>query len=240
MAKYKPLDFGLVGFNVRCSRMAQNRTQAELARMAGTDRATVRRLEGGSRVHIQSLEKICAALGRPVSVISALMPYGRPGQRRLAHVHRRDELTWFATEDQRKKAPKENQKLLQSEEERLRLARLGLVTYFEAYMATLPYGPSVSKSEICGVSKIGPHPTYHECIIVCLRGKVLVRIGEEVVEADEGDSVGFSTDGPVTIEPAHPIGPEGCPPVIFFVMANRRGHSPIKIGRMQRKRIRHF
>jgi transcriptional regulator with XRE-family HTH domain len=235
----QPFDFELIGFNVRCSRMAQNKTQAELAGMAGTDRATIRRLEGGSRVHFRSLEKICSALGRSVDLINSVMPYGLPGQRRRTHVHRKEELSWFANQDHRKRVPKENQKLLQSEEERLRLARLGLVTIFEGYMATLPYGPSISKAEICGVVSIGPHQTYRECIVVCLRGEVLIRTEEEVVEAGEGDSVGFNTDDLVTIEPAYPIGADGLPPIVFFVMANRRGHSPIEIRRTQRKRIRH-
>jgi transcriptional regulator with XRE-family HTH domain len=231
-------DYPLIGFNIRCSRMARNKTQAEIAEAASVDRSTVRRIEAGRRVNIRSIEKICAALGRPVALINSLMPYGTPGQDRITHVHRREEISWFAIGDTRKTVAKNNQALLQTQSERLRIARLGKADMFEAYMVTLPYGPSVSRAEICGVVSLSPHETYHSCLIVCLRGELVFRVGEDAFTIREGDSFGFDTQHPATLEPASAIGKTDFPPEVFFVMGNRKGHVPVEFKQTKRRRIR--
>ena len=56
------LDFALVGHNIRFNRMALNKTQAQLADLAGVSRSTVRRIESGSPVHVRNLEKLISQI----------------------------------------------------------------------------------------------------------------------------------------------------------------------------------
>jgi predicted transcriptional regulator len=42
------IDFDVVANNIRCQRMALDKTQADLAAMAGDGRSTIRRLEGAT------------------------------------------------------------------------------------------------------------------------------------------------------------------------------------------------
>jgi transcriptional regulator with XRE-family HTH domain len=238
IAEPKPYDFQLIGHNIRCSRMAINKTQAELAERAGVSPSTVRRLESGAPIQKRLLKKICDSLGRPISVVNAVMPYGEPGQFRPAHLHRCSDLTWFATGDRRPKTPEANDELIQTEEERLRIARLGLVSMFEAYMVTMPYGPSISQAVICRRQWISPNELYHECIVLCLGGNATVATGPERFHLSKGDALGFSTDLPTTIEPTHPVTKSVAPPHVLLILANRKGHSPLERRKVKRKRIR--
>lgn len=235
MRKTATYDFQLIGFNIRCSRMAQSKTQSELARDASVDRATVRRLEAGRAVHHSSLEKICLALGRPVSIINSLMPYGEPGKPRAAHLHRREDLVWFSHGDQRKSIPANNKQLLQSQEERNRLARLGWVDMFEAYSVTMPYGPSVSYAEVCGEVSLGNHRTYRTCIIVGLVGETIVGVEGDEFPLSPGDMLGFDAAKSASIRPTDA---SQNPPLVMLIMGNRTGHVPIVVGHMMRQRIR--
>jgi transcriptional regulator with XRE-family HTH domain len=236
---HKPLDFALISHNVRCNRMAQNKTQAELAALADVSRSTLRRLESRSPIHLRNLEKICAALGRSVEVISAAMPYGEWTNQDAVYVRRKAALIWHTSGDRRRKKPEDNERLLQSSEERLRLARLGMVSFFEAFTVSLPYGPSGSIREVCTRLELAPNDTYAECILYCLRGDALVRVGEADFSIAEGDSIGFSMQGAASIEPARPIDANGFPPVVLFLLANRLGHVPVMFNHAKRRRIRH-
>jgi len=138
----------------------------------------------------------------------------------------------------RKGIPKDNQKLLQSEPERARLAKLGLVSMFEAYAVTMPYGPSISYAEICDVVSLGRHETYRTCILVGLRGETVFRMDGVAVRIGEWESVGFDTEREATLEPAIPRESSSFPPLVLFVMGNRRGHVPIEFNETKRKRIR--
>lgn len=233
------LDATLVAFNVRCLRMARNKTQAELAADANINVSTLHRLETGRKVHRNSIEKVASALGESLSFLSSVLPYGLPSSKRELFVHRRQDLNWFASGDRRKKAPADHQSRIQREEERLRLGRLGLVKSFQAYMVVMPRSPGISQIEVFERIFVGPNPTYDTFVIACMRGQVTFRMGDQSVLLSEGDSVGFSADEEATVEPEPPLAPADRPPLVWAISSNRRGHVPIEYQAQKRVRIRH-
>jgi len=234
-----PLDLVLIAFNVRCLRMAHAQTQAELATVAGVDKATVHRLECGHRVHRRSLEKICGGLGESVDFVNSVLPYGLPEDRRKLFIHRQAENNWFASGDRRTRIPADSQARVQQPEERLRLGRQGLVRSFQAYMVVMPNSPGTSQFEIFERSWVSPNPTYEDAILLILRGEVIFRAADQVVLLGLGDSIGYSTDEEATVEPVHAIGPSDLPPLLLAITANRRGHVPIEFKDRKRMRTRH-
>lgn len=235
----EPLDMELIAFNVRCLRMARNKTQAELAADAKMDVSTLHRLETGRKVHRNSVQKIADALGEPMSFLNSVLPYGLPASKRELFIHRHEDLNWFASGDRRKRVPIDHQARIQREEERLRLGRLGLVRSFQAYMIVMPRSPGMAHIEVFERIFVGPNPTYDTFVIACMRGQVTFRMGDQVVALSEGDSVGFSADEEATVEPTNPIGPTDRAPLVWAISANRRGHVPIEFQDRKRVRTRH-
>jgi transcriptional regulator with XRE-family HTH domain len=234
-----PLDLHLIGFNVRCLRMARNKTQAELAADAKIDVSTLHLLENQRKVHRNSIKKIADALGESVSFLNSVLPYGLPSSKRELIIHRREDVNWFASMDRRKHVPADHQERIQREEERLRLGRLGLVLSFQAYMVVMPRSPGMSQVEVYGRVPVGLNPTYDSFVIACMKGQVIFRMGDQEVLLSEGESVGFSADEEATVEPANPVGPSDYPPVLWAISANRRGHVPIEFQDRKRVRTRH-
>ncbi len=233
------LDTALIAFNVRCLRMARNKTQAELAAEAKINVSTLHLLESERKVHRNSILKVADALGATLSFLNSVLPYGFASSRRELFVHRREDLNWYAGGDSRKRVPTDHQSRIQREEERLRLGRLGLVQSFQAYTVVMPLSTGMSQIEVFGQISVGANPTYDTFVIVCQRGQVIFRMGEQDVTLSEGDSVGFSADEDALIEPAHPIGPTDLPPLLLAIGANRRGHVPIDYQNRKRVRTRH-
>lgn len=234
-----PLDMGLIAFNVRCLRMARNKTQAELAKEAKIDVSTLHLLESCRKVHRNTIQKVAGALGETVSFLNSVLPYGLPSSSRELFVHRREDVQWYASVDRRKRVPVDNQERIQREEERLRLGRLGLVASFQAYMVVMPRSPGMSQVEIFERVQVGLNPTYDTFVIACMSGGVIFRMGDQVVTLSQGESVGFSADEDATIEPVSPIGLSDYPPLIWAISANRRGHVPIEFQSRMRVRTRH-
>jgi len=234
-----PLDLSLIAFNVRCLRMARNKTQAELAAEAKIDVSTLHLLETGRKVHRNSTRKVAEALGESLHFLNSVLPYGLPSSKRDLFVHRHEELNWFASVDRRKRVPADHQERIQREEERLRLGRLGLVASFQAYMVVMPRSPGMSKVEVFERIEVGLNPTYDTFVIACMRGSVIFRMGDQAVELSEGDSVGFSADEDATVEPVSPVGLSDFPPIVWAISANRRGHVPIEFQDRKRVRTRH-
>jgi len=233
------LDFDLIAYNVRCMRMARNMTQAEMAQKAGIDHATLHRLETGHRVRLTTLEKVAIVLKESVEFMNAVLPYGMPGQRHQLFIHRNAELNWFTVGDKRKRVPNDNQARIQDREERLRLGRSKVVEFFQAYLFAMPAGPAISFSEIYERVKLGPNPSYEDCICHCVSGQVVVTVLGQEIHLGQGDAVGFSGAEPSFVEPAHPIGPQDHPPVIMNITANRIGNVPVEFWRGKRARVRH-
>jgi len=233
------LDIALIAFNVRCLRMARNRTQAELAADAKLDVSTLHRLESGRKVHRNSIQKVAEAFGESVSFLNSVLPYGLPTSQRELFVHRQEDLNWFASGDSRKRVPADHQARIQREEERLRLGRLGLVRSFQAYMVVMPRSPGMSQIEVFARISVGPNPTYDTFVIACVRGQVVFRMGDQEVALSAGDSVGYSADEEATVEPSAPIGLSDLPPLVWAISANRRGHVPIEFQDRKRVRTRH-
>jgi len=233
------LDYALIGFNIRCLRMARNFTQAELAEMAAVDKATIYRLERGLKVHYRTLQKIAKGFGETVPFINSVLPYGLPGASRRILVHRTGDHAWFSSADTRKRIPEDSQRLIQDDRERFRLGALGLIASFQAYMVVMPNGPAVAQVEVFARCSVGPNPSYKDCILVCMRGAAIFRSGSEAITLLPGDSVGYPTDEEATVEPAGPLDPSLGAPLIWAITANRRGHVPIAFTGRKRMRTRH-
>jgi transcriptional regulator with XRE-family HTH domain len=239
MSERSRLDFGLIAHNIRCIRMAQSLTQADLAERAGLDKATVHRLESGKRIHLRSLEKISEVFRETVEFFNSVLPYGLPDQTQQIFVHRRADLNWFAGADKRKKVPADSQKRIQDQSERLRLGRAGLVAWFQAYTFAMPNSPGMSLSEIYGEVQWGPNATYRDSVTYCLRGEVIVTVADQTFCLGEGDGIGHSTSLTISIRPARSIGPNELPPLVAYITANRTGHVPIEFHDRKRMRTRH-
>jgi transcriptional regulator with XRE-family HTH domain len=219
--------------------MGRDLTQAELAKRAGIDPATVHRLEAGKRVHLRSLEKICGEFHVPLELMTSVLPYGTPLEPATMFIHRQANLTWYAHGDNRKAIPKDSQARIQNEEERLRLGRSGMVDWFQAYTFAMPSGPGMAVTELFRATQWGPSPTYRDCVTYCVRGEITLQLRGQTLHLKAGDGAGYSADEITIVGPAIPVGMKDLPPLVWHITANRVGQLPIEFNRRKRMRTRH-
>lgn len=220
-------DWDLAARQVRGLRMIQGYSQDDLAQRSGLAPKTVYRLERGMPTSRRSLVKICEALEVFPEQLCAV-PLQSQVTKPVYGVHRREENVWIILgPDLRVKVPQDNFERTQRREERLRLGRQGLVAAFAATMSfMMPDGPGILTIEMYRRVE-GPlnSTLYRECVLSCTRGRVRVGVGDDVIELDEGEALGYRSTDLRWMEPLAPV-EDGLPTMLTWTGAVRVGNLP--------------
>jgi len=235
-----PLDFPQIAANVRGLRMAHNLTQAELAERATVDTATVRRLESGRRVHIRTLQRVCDALQRPMSMVNSKASFDPPASTQALFFQAGESVEWHTFADTRKRIPEDSHARIQFEPERLRLGRSGMVGMFLSFRPAMPEGPGITTAEVYAEVEVDSSKTYSSCVYLCLRGDLFLVVEGEVKPLVAGDSIGLFPNKSVILRPAEAIGRHDLPPIVVVIGANRVGRIPGEPSGRKRVRPRRF
>lgn len=187
------LDRTLLAVNIRRARRNQKLSQTELAHRSGVDLASVYRAEKGIATRISTLRKI--ADGLDVIFEDLLIVKKEPDSHLQFAVSRVADAKWLACGDRRQRVPADHEELIQIQEERLRLGRMGFVPWFMCPPIVIaPNGPGIVFLEI-----------YEECLeqfnaafyedgaIIVTKGGAIVTIGDSHVELSEGDWIAYKT-----------------------------------------------
>jgi transcriptional regulator with XRE-family HTH domain len=227
-------DSRTIAYNVRALRSLMGFTQSQLAAKAGLTLATVYRIETGDVFpHRRTLERICKVLHVEIGDLNLPEPLTKSDDVPFV-IHRSADQVWTTLDDHRAHVPPDNLTQIQNPAERLRLGRSKLVAAFNVGMNfVMPKGPGLAVDEIHADREYGGSMTYRDCIRYCLRGEVLVTIGDCTYTLGEGDAIGYSNDLVFHMAPAHPLGPHDLPPLVLWVGANRMGKLP-EVGRGRR------
>lgn len=219
------LNLDLIAGNIRGWRMIRGFSQAELAKRAGVGITTIYKAELGKPVRLNSLKKI-------VEVGLQGLLEEAATTRKFANTKQADELfvkhnqartTWFVYGDQRRRVPEENLELIQDQNERIRLGRLGLAYLFGCGLDFLmPDGPGMLFYEVHGPTDPVTQ-NYRDAIYYAMRGSVQICFGEESVCLQEGESIGCDGRSKVTFDLVEPLALGQLPPVVQYIGANRIG-----------------
>lgn len=221
------LDWEDVGRKIYQARIIRGESQEKLARLADLGVSTIYHAERGRPIGMRSLLKICAAFDTSLEEI--LRPKQAPLSADTSHlVHRCAESIWTVGVDLRSKVPPDDYSRIQSEDERLRLGRLGLVAAFCTTTSfIMPFGPGLTFVELYRRFEGGVNvDIYRECTLRCERGELRLCIDGEIVELGVGDVVGYHPRDLQWAEPIAPIGPNDFPVLFTWTGAVRTGSPP--------------
>ncbi len=216
-----------LGRSLRVHRALIGYSLRDLAREAKVSKTTLLHAEQGLPVHQRNLDKIIAVLRinpnrfqiaeRPLLDEDAPFPYV---------VDSGERIHWYASDDQRRLVPADNQEIIQDERERLRLGRFGFAKLFMAAPRFfMPNGPGCVLMELHGRWESTFNiKFYRYALFHVIRGEVSVGIGEAKPEVLGPNSfIGFPTNQILTLEPAAPIPDEGPAPQLLWAGAERKG-----------------
>ena len=201
------------GENVRRMREVQRLTRRELSKRAGVHEDTLARVEAGLPSQGRVRQRVAIALG--TSAVALERPTA--DEEEGIAVHRAPEGVWRSIRDRRPVRPGVDLPAL-DDAERVRLARLGLVTAFEMKLnCRLGQGELVA-GIIEPVRLADPAP-YHggEEFVFCLRGRARVHLGDRHVDLGPGDAATFLPHEPHNYEPLDPPTSPDFPPLLLYV-----------------------
>jgi hypothetical protein len=188
----------------------------KLSSLAGVDKNTCLRLERGLPVRAASFERVCAALGTT------------PGRQSLALAEPHRSFTVSRANRRRWETDPEMMSLsdpqkYDSETRRLELGWSKECGGFNGFLDCELFGGILVSSliELFVMSTLRSFPG--EEFIYCLRGSILLLVGDEQVILDEGDAVSLWAIEPHRAGPLLPVGIGERPPLILSVRAAGRG-----------------
>ncbi len=197
------LDFQLIGSNIANIRRIQGLSQAELAAIAKISRTTLQRIECGMPTFLSTLEKIAHALGDCVEDLCIAKRFQHPLTDETAFVkHSIGDDYWYPIEDQRRKKPKNDQELIQTEEERRRLGKLGFVRAFVSGMNFfLPLGPGINKLELYGKISNLTMPQFQVFAVYGLEGAAIATVASIPQKLKRGEVMAVHSKHAIELEP---------------------------------------
>jgi len=198
-ATEESIDPAVLGRNIRELRRVRGWSIDALAKRAGVASYTVQRIERGLPSTESRRTRIAYALD---TVVERLANIGAL-ERNDVQVHTPDDDAWMSLIDRRQVIPDDNEKLIQSPEERVRLGRLGFVTQFvKVLQCRLPKGKLLA-----GVLEVYadlPASRYlgGEIFAYALRGDSYLNLAGERFLLREGSATTFDCTRAFFFEPA--------------------------------------
>ena len=172
-----------VGARVRRIRMRQGMSIRQIAAMAGVGKNTVSRIEDGNPTTLATLERVCAALGVQVAEIAS---EDQPS----TWVLQKEAETVFNPDLGFDGEPDPMLATAPGERAKRRAMVPAVASVFDAALANLPTGRlNCTKIELYGPRKPIAHPG--EEFVLCVKGRLQVRVGKDLLELAEGDSASF-------------------------------------------------
>ena len=205
-----------MGNRVSLLRYRKRATIREIAEQAGVDKNTLVRLEKGKAVRMETLTRICAALGTTPG--RQFLELAGPDQ--SFRVSRAAERRWEKAPDLMSATdPAEEIAKLCDAAHRWPFGWSGEQPGFNGFLDCDLYGGAVVSSVIELFTACTLRSFVGEELIYCLRGSVVLEVDSDKTQLDEGDAVCVWATKSKICGPALPVLPGQPPPLILSVRA---------------------
>jgi len=206
----EPNQLGIIARRVAIRRQQLCMSVRSLAKSASVDKNTVVRLEKGLAVRRASMTKICRALG--IAVERVVLSTGEPQDR--FRVSRAVDRGWvYRVPPARLDAPITPPSDDSNRWEIGRIHGAGFCQLMNCELFNSNIAPAIAEV----FSATNPHSHPGQELVFCLRGRLLVHIGDRTLALKQGDCITFEASESHCFSVAKPLAP-GQPPPLFFAV----------------------